>query len=763
MTEETKETKEVIPGSKKKKKKRKILLKISVVFLFLVLICWFAFGSKVMKLRSEAKKIVSESTENTFKASQTSIVYDTKGKQYMKLRGEKDAYYLKYKDIPVYVVASVISVEDRNFYKHSGVDYKGISRAAVTYVLKKGEITQGGSTITQQLAKTVFLNRKKTWQRKVKEIFIATELEKKYSKNQILEFYLNNVYYANGYYGIEAASRGYFHKDAKNLTMSEAAFLSAIPNNPTTYDPLTNKKNTIKRRNKILRDMYKEDLIQKEQYESALREDIKVKKTKKREKRDYVETYIIHCATKEIMKQKGFEFKYKFKSNKEKQEYNDDYEKMYAECKRTLYSAGYRIYTSIDPKAQKQLQQKVDNQLKNFTQKDKNGIYKTQAAATSIDNETGRVVAIVGGRKQKNIGYSLNRAYQSPRQPGSSIKPLLVFAPALEHGWSAGSIVSDTPMNAKDPHRVGNYAGSYSGQISLRRAVEKSSNVVTMRLYEQLGPKTALRYLEKMNFKYLTSWDYKYYTTCIGGFRYGATTEEMAAGYAALQNKGVYREPTCIKKMTTSDGEEIISTSPTKRTVYTKAGAAAMTDILKSNMISGTGRGAKVPNIDTAGKTGTTNDNRDGWFCGYTPYYTTAIWVGRDDNKIVDNLTGSSYPKSIWSAYMNAVHSEYSATAAPGSDKMTTESDGTGSVGTTSSGRRYYSTTASQGRSTYYSTRRSTYSTGTSTSSTRSTSATTERPATTESTHATTAAPTTAAPQQEHTQQNAQSSSRESE
>ena len=318
-------------------------------------------------------------------------------------------------------------------------------------------------------------------------------------------------------------------------------------------------------------------------------------------------------------------------------------------------------------------------------------------------------------------------------------------------------------MNAKDPHRVGNYAGSYSGQISLRRAVEKSSNVVTMRLYEQLGPKTALRYLEKMNFKYLTSWDYKYYTTCIGGFRYGATTEEMAAGYAALQNKGVYREPTCIKKMTTSDGEEIISTSPTKRTVYTKAGAAAMTDILKSNMISGTGRGAKVPNIDTAGKTGTTNDNRDGWFCGYTPYYTTAIWVGRDDNKIVDNLTGSSYPKSIWSAYMNAVHSEYSATAAPGSDKMTTESDGTGSVGTTSSGRRYYSTTASQGRSTYYSTRRSTHSTGTSTSSTRSTSATTERPATTESTHATTAAPTTAAPQQEHTQQNAQSSSRESE
>ena len=185
MAEETKETKKVIPGKekkvKKKKKKRKILLKISIVFLFLVVIGWFTFGMKVLKLRSEAKQLVADATEETFKASQTSIVYDINGKQLTKFRGEKDAYYLKYKDLPVYAVASMISVEDRNFYKHNGVDYKGILRAAVSFVAKKGTVTQGGSTITQQLARTVFLNREISWQRKVKEMFVAVELEKKYT------------------------------------------------------------------------------------------------------------------------------------------------------------------------------------------------------------------------------------------------------------------------------------------------------------------------------------------------------------------------------------------------------------------------------------------------------------------------------------------------------------------------------------------------------------------------------------------------------
>lgn len=187
-----------------------------------------------------------------------------------------------------------------------------------------------------------------------------------------------------------------------------------------------------------------------------------------------------------------------------------------------------------------------------------------------------------------------------------------------------------------------------------------------MRIYEQLTPKTCLKYLENMNFKYLTSFDYKYYTTCIGGFRKGTTSEEMAAGYATLKNDGVYREPTCISKITTSDGDEVMSSSTKKRRVYSTSAANAMTDVLKSVITGGTGVGAKVPNVDTAGKTGTTNLNKDGWFCGYTPYYTTAVWVGRDDNRIMEGLSGASYPKSIWSNFMNEIHSEYSSTDSMG-------------------------------------------------------------------------------------------------
>ena len=287
MAEETKETKKVISKEKKpkkKKKKRKILLKISIVFLLLVVIGWFTIGMKVMKLRAEAKDLVANTSEQTFKATQTSVVYDTNGKVITKLKGEKDVYYLKYKDLPVYAVAAMISVEDNNFYKHNGVDFRGIARAAVSFVTNKGEVTQGGSTITQQLARTVFLTREISWQRKVKEMFVAWGLEKEYSKDQIMEFYLNNVYFANGYYGIQAASKGYFDKDAKDLTMSEAAFLCAVPNAPNMYEPYHHKEKTLTRRDKILKDMYKQNLITKSQRDEALREEITLKKKKTEQK-----------------------------------------------------------------------------------------------------------------------------------------------------------------------------------------------------------------------------------------------------------------------------------------------------------------------------------------------------------------------------------------------------------------------------------------------------------------------------------------------
>ncbi|MDD4371393.1 MAG: PBP1A family penicillin-binding protein [Anaerostipes sp.] len=687
-------TKQVVSKRRKvkaKKKPRKLLLKISIAFLFLIGIAWLSIGVQLVKYHKQAQELVANASEKTFKASQTSIVYDTNGKQMFKLKGEKDVYYLKYSKLPVYAVAAMISVEDQDFYKHSGISVRGIGRALVSYVTNKGEITQGGSTITQQLAKGVFLTNERSWKRKAKEIFIALELEKIYSKDQIMEFYLNNIYFANGYYGIQAASQGYFGKDAEDLSLAQATFLCSIPNAPSMYEPYKNKDNTVVRQKKILKDMLEQKMITKSQYKEALNEKIKLKAKKKdsTEKRNYIESYVIYTATRALMKNQGFVFKEKFSSDEAKKSYQEEYSKLYAKCKTQLYSSGYRIYTSIDLKVQEKLQDSINNAMDSYDSKDKNGIYKAQAAGTCIDNETGKVAAIVGGRYQKKVSYSLNRAFQSPRQPGSAIKPLLVFGPAMERGYGPGSIVSDSPMKSNDKHRVNNSGGSYSGNITIRKALQKSSNVVTMRLYEELGPTTALRYLERMNFKSLTSVDYKYYTTCLGGFTYGTTAEEMAAGYATFPNNGVYREPTCIDKIDNSDGDAVVEDSDisSEKTIFSKTTSSMMSSCLQSVVKSGTGVGAKVPNVDTAGKTGTTTSNKDGWFCGYTPYYTTAIWVGRDDNKTMAALSGASYPKSIWSSFMNKIHSEISAAASPSSGSSYSYNDyGSGSSGGSSGG-----------------------------------------------------------------------------
>ena len=275
----------------------------------------------------------------------------------------------------------------------------------------------------------------------------------------------------------------------------------------------------------------------------------------------------------------------------------------------------------------------------------------------TIDNETGRVAAIVGGREEDQEGYGLNRAYQSFRQPGSAIKPLLVYAPALEKGYTPYSTVDDSRMTGEDA--VSNAGYSYSGSISLRRAVQKSSNVATYRLYQELGPENCLEYLENMNFKGLDPKDYKYDTTCLGGFTNGTTVVEMAAGYATLANDGKYRTPTCIVKITDSDKNVIVPDEQKSHDIYSTNAARMMTDVLESCVTASyaTASGCKLDvDMPAACKTGTTSNYVDGWLCGYTPYYTTAVWVGMDVYQSVDNLKGNTYPAYIWKNFMDKAH-----------------------------------------------------------------------------------------------------------
>lgn len=675
--------------TKKHKKHRKFWLGFKIFLLLFLLsilvggiIFYFKYGKQIFAMQDEAKALVQASSAETFRTSETSIAYNSKGKQIAVLKGEKDAYYLGIESIPEYAKNAFIATEDRKFYTHDGIDGEGIIRAALALIKNNGEKTQGASTITQQLARGVFLTTEKTYERKIKEIFLAKELENKYTKDQILEFYLNTICFANGYYGLEAAARGYFSKSCQDLSLAQLCFLCAIPNNPSLYDPEKKFENTLKRKNRILDQMLSEGKINQVEYDDAYNEKIKLK-IQEVKKRDYIQTFVSYSAIRALMKVNGFEFKNEFDDDKERKEYEEDYEEEYAAAQQMLLNNGYRIYTSLDLSMQKKLQKAIDNNLSGFKEKASNGTYKMQGAAVCIDNETGRVVAVVGGRTQKTSGYSLNRAYQSYRQPGSSVKPLIVYTPSLERGSTAYTTINDHKF--KDGPSNSN--GRYYGYVSLRFAVEQSLNTVAWQLFEKLTPEVGLDYLLQMNFNRIVPSDY-YLPASLGGLTYGASPLEMASAYATLENDGKYREPTCIVKILDADGNTVVEDDVNEKYVYNADAANSMVDILTGVFSRGTASGLGLDNgMPCAGKTGTTNDKKDGWFCGFTPYYTTAVWIGYDFPRTVSDLYGSTYPGRTWHEFMNDIHTDLKVKSfkfqkkSSGSSKGNYSSGGSGGSG----------------------------------------------------------------------------------
>lgn len=650
---------------KKPKRFKKFRLFLKIFFLILLLailgglvVFYFKFGDDLLRWKKEAKQLVEESNKNTFRASETSFIYAANKKPIARLKGDKDTDYINFEEIPQEAIDCMVVTEDRDFYEHSGINFLSTAKAGFLYVKGKlmgdDSITRGGSTITQQLAKNVFLSNEQTEERKIREMFIAIELERKYTKDEIMEFYLNNICFANAHFGIEAAAKAYFSKSVKELNLSEIAFLCAIPNIPTYYDPLRHFDHTQSRKERILNQMLEAGKISAAEYSDAVYENIILKPAEAIKTQDYMTTYAITCATKELMKKKGFEFRYEFDSDEDEKKYNDEYNTMYEECHSALYTGGYQIYTTLSTAKQRKLQKTVNQTLSEFKEKTKDGIYTLQGAATCIDNETGFVVAIVGGRKQKDtIGYTLNRAFQSYRQPGSSFKPLVVYTPQLERGYTPNTIVDDTYFEG-GPR---NSDGTYAGKIPLRTAVEKSKNVVAWKLFEELSPSVGLSYVKKMGFSQIVDNDY-YPAASLGGLTNGASTVEMASGYATIENDGVYREPTCIRKILDGNENVVISnqTERDKRQIYEENAARTMTDILTGVLIRGTAAGRGLTNMPCAGKTGTTSDKKDGWFCGFTPYYTLSVWVGYDSPRTLNNLYGSTYPLTIWHDFMEEIH-----------------------------------------------------------------------------------------------------------
>ena len=612
------------------------------------------FYPMYLEYKDLSDEIVANSSIEDFKISEGSVIYDSDGNILANLYETSDQIYIEYDDIPEDVVDAFVAIEDQSFWSNNGIDLKGITRILYNFVKTDGDEVHGASTITQQLVKNIYLTSEVSIERKAKEMLIAMGLTEKYTKDEIMEFYVNDICYGNGIYGIGGAAKRYFNCEVSELTLSQCAYLCAIPNRPSYYDPLKHPDNAIDRRDKILRDMLDCGYITEDEYKTAIAEEIKI------ENPDYIfndyeTTYAVDCAVRYIMGMNGFKFEYTFKTMDDYNEYHSSYNKAFEEAKHQLYTGGYKIYTTLDVKACDDLQGILSDTLSFSDEVDENtGIYTLQGALTVIDNETGKVVAIVGGREQEELSdssiYSYNRAYQAYRQPGSSIKPLIVYTPALESdlGYTPNTIVHNIDVSKAKEKGV-DVQKLYGTSMTLRSAVEQSKNGVAWQIFDALTPSVGLEFITNMQYSNICPSDY-YNAASLGGLTYGVTTVEQASGYSTLENHGIYRKPTCISSILNSDGEEIYVDAEEYR-VYDSDASDEMVDILKGVLTRGTASKLGWYNstkTEAFCKTGTTNNSKDGWLCGATPYYSIAVWVGYDTPKTLSNLYGATYPGQIW-------------------------------------------------------------------------------------------------------------------
>lgn len=614
---------------------------------------------KVLPMFTEAREEVFDKlvhlSEDDFVMKEDTVVYDSKGKKVGSVNAGSYKY-VKINDVSPYIYEGYIAVEDKRFKTHGGVDLVATMRAGVSLLKHNMEITQGGSTITQQVIKNNLLTQNKSYTRKIAEILLAPTIESKFTKAQIMEFYCNSNFYGNKCYGVGAASKYYFGKKCADLEPHEAAMLIGLSNSPASYNPVLHPKAALKKRNSVLRIMCKEGVITPKEYKSALKKKLNIKQFSEKggSKESYVMSYAIHCAAISLMEKENFKFQYVFDSKEDYQKYNKQYSKVYSEKIESIRSGGYKLYTSINMKKQKKLQKAVDNGLSFNKEKDGDtGKYALQGAAVCINNETNYVEAIVGGRG-KNDQY--NRAYLAARQSGSAIKPLIDYTPGFESGmYSPSTIVNDHKF-ANGPSNAG---GGYHGNVRIREAVARSLNTVAWQVLDNITVKYGLSFLDKLHFHNISYIDNDNMALSLGGFTEGVRVVDMAKGFSTLANNGSYSDRTCIKKIEHVSDGVVYKNNNEKDQVYSQDAAWMMTDVLKGvfNESYGTGRKLKLDNGQIcAGKTGTTNSSKDVWFCGYTKYYTTVVWAGYDTPRAMPGASGASIPGVIWKDYMDDIH-----------------------------------------------------------------------------------------------------------
>ncbi len=653
-------------GKKSRKRKsawyiffRPIKVILFVFLLAMVIGClaggvvFLKYQDEIMTCKEKADTIISQTSKTDFSQPMDTRVYDSEGN----LIGTINSGHYEYvpiKDISENLQNAYIAQEDRRFYKHHGIDYKGLLRAGLVFVKNKGVATQGGSTITQQVIKNTYLTQERTIQRKITEFFAAPRMEDKYSKKDIMEFYCNTNYYANRSYGVSEASRYYFDKEAKDLTIWEAATLAGISNNPSRYDPVAHPDTSKWKRDQVIDNMALCKFITKEEQENAKAQPLTVAKVYEGgTTENYQTSYAIHSAVLELMKNDDFVFQYVFPSKSSYDSYKEEYQEQYQAKSDMVRKGGFEIHTSLDSKLQAALQNNIDTHLKGFTEVQENGKFALQGAAVCVDNRTGYVVAIVGGRGTDD---EYNRGFLSRRQPGSTIKPLIDYAPAFETGYYYPSRLVNDHLFDGGPKNSG---GKYFGEVSVREALNRSLNTVAWQVLTDIGVDKGIGYLGKMHFVGLSNMDNGNSSMSIGGFTEGARVVDMAKGYSVLANQGKYSNKTCITSIKSQYDGEIFKGSQADERIFTEDTAYMVTDVLKGTLDKpyGTGSGLGI-GVPAAGKTGTTNSSKDTWFCGYTKYYTTAIWVGYDTPRAMPGVYGKTYSGKMWHDFMAEINKD---------------------------------------------------------------------------------------------------------
>ena len=514
-------------------------------------------------------------------------------------------------DVPKDLINALIATEDKNFYKHNGYDFMGIVRSSIQNVLARHTV-QGASTLTQQLARILFLSNERTITRKITELEVAARIEKTISKDQILEMYLNNVYLGSGAYGVSAASKIYFNKNLNQLTLPELALIAGLPQAPSVYSPYNSKKLAIQRRNQVLKRMLTMKYIDKETYEKSIKADVKLSSVPAiytTNKAPYFSDYVV----KEMMKL-GFE-------------------------ETDIIHGGYKVITTLDSKAQAAANESILKNMKSWGLTNRS----QQAAVFSYSPLDGRILVYAGGKNYAESQY--DRITQAIRPPGSAFKPI-VYAVAMEKGFTPNDKIDDSPVTIGNwsPH---NYSHRYRGKIPIYKALMVSSNVCAARMIQNVGVGSVRQLAKALGITTPIQYDY---TISLGSN--GVKLFEFVRAYGAFANGGFVVEPYAIQRIEDSRGRILYRAGKTKFSHQLSLKTAAeMTAMMKTVILSGTGTAANIGK-PAAGKTGTTDDYKDAYFVGYTPDIVTGVWVGDDNNKKMGGLTGGTIPARIWKDVM---------------------------------------------------------------------------------------------------------------